>query len=95
MLQYGVMVIEGSDERFDIIIGLLRQLIVAMKNESTPRPLRQRGRPEINIGEEQLAYLLEQGFRTKDISAMFGCSRRAIERRMKKYEHWVHHVQNL
>ena len=86
VLQYGVMVIEVSDERFDIVIGSLRQLIVAMKDESELGTLRQRGRPEINIGEEQLAYLLEQGFRTKDISTMFGCSRRTIERRMKKYE---------
>ena len=46
--------------------------------------LRQRGKPEINIAEEQLAYLLEQSFRTKDINALFGCNRRTIERRMTK-----------
>ena len=49
------MVIEECDERFDIVIGSLCQLIAAMKNESVSRSLRQRGRPEINIGEEQLA----------------------------------------
>ena len=34
VLQYGVMMIKESDERFDIVIGSLRQLIVAMKNET-------------------------------------------------------------
>lgn len=87
VLQYGVLVIDVSDERFDTVISSLRQLIVAMKNERAPgTTLGRLGRPEINIGEEQLAYLLEQGFRTNDISTMFGCSRRTVERRMKKYQ---------
>lgn len=82
-----MLVIDVSDERFDTVISSLRQLIVAMKNERAPgTTLRRLGRPEINIGEEQLAYLLEQGFRTNDISTMFGCSRRTVERRMKKYQ---------
>ena len=59
VLQYGVMVFEGSDERFDAVKGSLHQLIVEMKNDSELGTLRQCGRPEINIGEEQLAYLLE------------------------------------
>ena len=39
------------------------------------------GRSKIDIGEEQLSYLIEQGFRTKEISKIFGCycSREANE----------------
>ena len=33
------------------------------------------GRPEVDVAEEQLSYMY-QGFRTKDITIMFGCSRR-------------------
>ena len=86
VLHYGVLVLEVTDERVDTILGTLRQLAAVMKNENASGTSRRRGRPEIDIGEEQLSYLLEQGFRTKDISTMFGCSRRTIERRMKKYE---------
>ena len=84
VLQYGVLVIDASDERFDTLIGTFRQLLVVMKNNDQSRSLR--GRPQIMVGEEQLSYLLEQGFRTKDISTIFGCCRRTIERRMQKYE---------
>ena len=92
VIHYGVLAIDASDERFDTLIGTLRQLAVVMKSEGPSESLR-RGRPEVNIGEEQLSYLLEQGFRTKDISAMFGCSRRTIERRMQKYE--LYHLNSM
>ena len=86
VLQYGVLVFEVTDERVDTVLGTLRQLAGVMKDENATETLRRRGRPEIDVGEEQLAYLIEQGFRTKDISTMFGCSSRTIQRRMKKYE---------
>ena len=85
VLQYGVLVLEVTDERVDAILGTLRQLASVMKNQNAIGTSRRRGRPEIDVGEE-LSYLLEQGFRTKDISTMFGCSSRTIQRRMKKYE---------
>lgn len=86
VLQYGVLVLGVTDERIDTVIGALRHLTSMMKNEITTVTSNGRGRPEIDIGEEQLSYLLEKGFRTKDISNMFGCSRRTIERRMKRYQ---------
>ena len=37
------------------------------------------------IGEDQLQYLVEQGFKVKDISDMFMCNRKTIERKVKKH----------
>ena len=37
------------------------------------------GRPEVAIGEEQLCFLVEQGFWIQDIADMFGCCRRTLE----------------
>ena len=74
VLHYGVLAIDASDERFDTLIGTLHQLAVVMRSEGASESSVRRGRPEIDIGEEQLSYLLEQGFCTKDISTMFGCS---------------------
>ena len=71
--------------KVDTILGTLRQLASVMKNENAIGTSRRRGRPEIDVGQ-QFSYLLEQGFRTKDISTMFGCSSRTIQCRMKKYE---------
>ena len=65
----------------------MRQFVALMRSEEVRSAC---GRPEIDIPEEQLSYLVEQNFRTNDISTMFGCSRRTIERRMKTYRisHW-------
>ena len=43
-----------------------------------------RGRPRIDINIEQLEYLVESGFRIKDIAAIFNCSTRTVERRMSE-----------
>ena len=43
-----------------------------------------RGRPRIEIGQEQLEYLVESRFRIKDIAALFNCSTRTVERRMRE-----------
>ncbi len=40
------------------------------------------GRPRVNVGASQLTYLVESGFRVRDIAALFYCSKRTIERRM-------------
>ena len=44
-----------------------------------------RGRPDIDIAKTHLSFLVEQGFKTRDIG-MFSCSARTIERRLAKYE---------
>ena len=41
-----------------------------------------RGRPRIAIGEKQLCFLLENGFRIKDTASIFLCSECTIERRV-------------
>ena len=44
-----------------------------------------RGRPSFEISEEQLQFLLEQGFQVKDISSILGVSCRTVERRMSSF----------
>lgn len=43
------------------------------------------GRPSYEISEEQLLYLLEQGFQVCDISNILGVSARTVERRMSTF----------
>ena len=45
----------------------------------------ERGRPSFEITEEQLLFLLEQGFQVGDISNILGVSARTGERRMSKF----------
>ena len=44
-----------------------------------------RGRPSYEISEEQLQFLLEQGFQVKQISSILGVSSRTVERRMSSF----------
>ena len=44
-----------------------------------------RGRPAFEIKEEQLSFLLDEGFNIPTIALLFRVSSRTIERRMKKY----------
>ena len=84
VFQYGMLVIDDADERY-VVIDMLRNLALLMKSGSRGC-VSKHGRPKIDIGEGQLSYLIEQGFRTKEISKIFGCSRRTVERRMNGYE---------
>ena len=45
----------------------------------------QRGRPSYDIMEEQLSFLLEQGFKVLDVSNILGVSVRTVERRMSTF----------
>lgn len=47
--------------------------------------VRKKGRPEVDIPEDQLHYLVNQGLTLHDISAMFDCSRKTVEQKMKNY----------
>ena len=75
---------DPADERF-LVIDAVREVGRAVSAERERSAVRL-GRPEIVISEGKLSYLVEQGFRTKDIANMFGCSRRTIERRMNRYQ---------
>lgn len=44
-----------------------------------------RGRPSFDIKEDQLQYLLEQGFKVSDVSKIVGTSKRTVERRMASF----------
>lgn len=44
-----------------------------------------RGRPSYEISEEQLHFLLQQGFKVCDISKILGVSVRTVERRMSTF----------
>ena len=43
------------------------------------------GRPSYDISEDQLLFLLEQGFQVRDVSNILGVSTRTIERRMSTF----------
>ncbi len=43
-----------------------------------------RGHPRIGIDSNQLCYLVECGFRVRDIALILGCSKCTIERRMNE-----------
>ena len=44
-----------------------------------------RGKPAFDIKEEQLIFLLEQGFHVGEISHMLGVGKRTVERRMQSF----------
>ena len=64
------------------VIESIRDLLHEMTKikEGRCRSVR-RGRPRVGICEQQLEFLVENNFRTKDIALIFGCSPRTIERR--------------
>jgi hypothetical protein len=63
----------------------LRLLVQLMTQDTESRGLRKGGRPRVPLGKNQLEYLIEQGFRINDISNMFTCSRKTVERRINEY----------
>lgn len=44
-----------------------------------------RGKPSFDIKEEQVSFLLEQGFNVGEMSKMLGVSKRTLERRMQTF----------
>ncbi|CAB4013023.1 Nuclear pore complex Nup107, partial [Paramuricea clavata] len=74
------------------MISLAYRTLVEIDNNETISGYRastdttgQRGRPSFEIGEEQLSYLLEQGFNVRDIGSILGVSVRTVERRMSSF----------
>ena len=82
VLQYYILVADPIDE--DILLALRDLLATVLANKES-RTMRNRGRPQIMIEKEKLSFLIEQGFKINDISVIFGCCRRTIERRMQMY----------
>lgn len=78
------------------VITSLRELLrylITIQEENTHRI--RRGRPRIDIEEEQLAFLIEANFRVQDIAAIFGCSRRTIERRLREFNVTSHEFTSI
>ena len=81
-MQY-VVLLESVSAWASPVVQALKELItvmIAAWEESQTR--NRKGRPRIEIAEHQLSFLIERGFKVKDIAAIFSCSRRTIERRM-------------
>ena len=81
ILEFCLLIDDGNGSA---LFQSVRDLVAALISDRESR-LRKRGRPEISISLEQLQYLIEQGFSARDISVMFGCSKRTVLRRVKKY----------
>ncbi len=66
----------------------LWEILVILSNEQEDREQTavRRGRPKIVIARDRLLFLTDCGFKTNDISAIFGCSRRTVERRIMEYD---------
>lgn len=75
------------------LVGIAYSMLVDMDqrnhvNCAYQAPLKssgKRGRPSFEITEEQLLFLLEQGFQVCDISNILGMSARTVERRISKF----------
>ena len=76
VLQYLVLLSDVTDGD---LFTAVRGLVVTMAANEDNITVRRKGRPEVSINEDQLQYLVEQGFRVKDISEMFRCCRRTVE----------------
>ena len=81
------------DDEVTELVGLAYSMLAEMDqrnhvNCAYQAPLNssgKRGRPSYEITEEQLLFLLEQGFQVCDISNILGVSARTVERRMSKF----------
>ena len=66
----------------------IRQILICLEaaHEEEVRLLvvsRRRGRPALEIRQDQLAFLVASNFRVTDIATLFGCSTRTIQKRMR------------
>jgi hypothetical protein len=86
---YNLMMKEGDDDQDedDELFRALNDLVMALTADCENRVAltKGNGKAKVYIEEEQLRYLVESGFKAKTISEMFDCSKRTIERKMKKY----------
>ena len=84
VLEYAVLlevVFPPSRELVEHLRELIRQMSTSVEQNVV---VSSRGRPRIEIGQEQLEYLVESQFRIKDIASLFNCSTRTVERRMRE-----------
>jgi transposase InsO family protein len=83
VLEY-VVLLETFREDFHELVSVLTTLIIAMTARKSSLPIaRGRGRPRLSVEIDRLRFLLETGFRVKDIADLLDCSKSTIERRMR------------
>lgn len=86
-----------EDETVNDLYFAVRDLLEAIINDKEKRyPITSpRGQPAKDIMKDQLSFLIDQGFKITDISLLFDCSRKTIERRMKDYGLILHDYSPL
>ncbi len=84
----------GIDDRtFELVDTAYRvlhqceQRFNASRDSTGPRKIYtgRRGKPSFDINEEQVNFLLEQGFNVNEMSNMLGVGKRTLERRMQSF----------
>ena len=82
------------DESVSEMIGAAYAMMLELENHNQAQgsgyeaPVKRnggRGRPSYDISEEQLSFLLHQGFNSSDISQLLGVSVKTVKRRMSYY----------
>ena len=83
VLEYAVLLVvfPPSRELVEHLRELIRQMSTSVEQNVV---VSSRGRPRIEIGQEQLEYLVESQFRIKHIASLFSYSTHTVERRMQE-----------
>ena len=85
ILKFSVL-IETIHHEGSALVNSMQEVVLLLETEVNESNFSKgRGRPECAIDQMQLTFLVEQGFKTKDIAKVCNCSRRTIERRMYEY----------
>lgn len=86
VLEYAVLVeqlVPVSSQAQEFVEDM-RALIVLMSAhaEEQAEPVC-KGRPRLSVEKDKVEYLIDIGFKIRDVAMIFGCSTRTIERRMR------------
>ena len=85
ILKFSVL-IETIHHEGSALVNSMQEVVLLLETEVNGSNFSKgRGRPECAIDQMQLTFLVEQGFKTKDIAKVFNCTRCTIERRMSEY----------
>ena len=80
ILKFSVL-IETIHHEGSALVNSMQEVVLLLETEVNESNFSK----ECAIDQMQLTFLVEQGFKTKDIAKVFNCSRRTIERRMSEY----------
>ncbi len=84
-VQFEFIFVDGDDIVSKEIQALIEYAVSEYEEELRREGRKKRGRPCIDIYEDQLQMLIGNGFKVTEISRMFGCSRRTIQRRIVEF----------